>query len=147
MAKAQAGVEYITLVVVFMTIALPLILLFFSQTSIRSEPLKQDQASVSLNLLKMAVENAFARCPANTTITLNLPEGSEKISLLKTDEGRPALFYQGKNPSFIPLDIKLKDSSELVLSGEVLGSGVVRAGVACSIDDEGNYVITMEGGS
>ncbi|RME79631.1 MAG: hypothetical protein D6769_01835 [Methanobacteriota archaeon] len=141
--KGQASLEYLVLVGIFAMTILPLAFLFFSQSSIRSEPLKQEQFNTAVQLLKQAAESSFAQCPSNKSVLLSLPSTAKNITIEKDVGELPYLKVVGEKNSFVmPLDIEDK-SNKVVVNGAVVGTGQIRASVSCSYDTAGMPTITI----
>ncbi len=138
--KGQSSVEYMTLLMGFLMLTVPIVFFLLSYTSVSSNAIKQQQLDASVNLLKSSLESAFVDCPSEKMATLSLPDLDVNISL-KSDYmgnlGKPYLEVHSRTLDYVkPLDVNAEVLGNIKFiegKGRIVGSGLHRVKVNCTI--------------
>jgi hypothetical protein len=85
MIKGQFSIEFLSLLVIFLVIFIPLIILLLSQDKSRQESLMNEQEYNSMLKLKNEIENVFASCPTVINTSIYLPRKVNINITNKTD--------------------------------------------------------------
>jgi hypothetical protein len=84
--KGQSSVENIAMVSSFMVIMIPLIIFVFSVSSTHSSDFYQRQLYEDTDVLKRNIEEAYAFCPSERTISIYYPAVLNNVTFAKAGE-------------------------------------------------------------
>ncbi|MEM4296355.1 MAG: hypothetical protein QXI89_00395 [Candidatus Anstonellales archaeon] len=137
--KAQFSVEFLTVLVLFLVIFIPLTLLLLSQDRIKQEQIMNEQENLALFKIKTGIEEAFSSCPSNKIVQVFFPR--EVNFTIFNDQNKNLYIKLSGTNSYIR---KLNVQAEIVGGTIERKSGFININVTCSINN-GNVNITIGG--
>jgi hypothetical protein len=151
--KGQASVENIAMVSSFMVIMIPLIVFMLSISTTHSSDFYQKQLYEDTDVLKRNMEESYAFCPGNRTISIYYPAILDNVTFIKAGDRAMLLTnytLDGNEYSFsTPVNVVNNNKDDYGDAIEIIpialysplnfiqNGGIVRIRITCEIVDKG----------